>query len=403
MRGCRPGLLFSLIAALAAAAGCAAGPPTESVRLATAIAAERDGRFALVPHQESDGITVQVERPGAVPDNFAAQAAAVRRRFRALLGRSGTPAPPLTILVFETPRRLQVALGVSSGVHGLALTHRDAPTIVLAAGEGGAALQRHLRHEIAHVVSNVAEDAGLAPGRTAWVEEGLAYLLEWGDRDEPPRPSAALLQILAGRAPNPALVPHLMSTHYRPRGNAATMRRLAAGAATLVHFYWDRAARRGPVQVEALLRECAHRSPGELHEDAAAWTAHWRRLHRLARAHEAADVAARFLEAYVAGARVAGRHNDSTAVRPLAAAATTLAEAADRAAAPGADLPAQARRDARTALERLRSVRRRAEAADPKAEEDELHRMLLVAEQQLEAALAAAAESARRRRGGTAK
>lgn len=390
--------MLALSAVLSVAAGCAATPPSESVRLATAIEAERDGRFAAAPRQHAPQVVVHSESSEAVPRDFAAQAAEIRSQFRALLGQTGAPVPPLTILVFENPRRLQTSLAVSAGVHGLALTRIDDPTIVLAAGEGHAALQRHLRHEIAHIVSNLAAQSDLPPGRAAWVEEGLAYLLEWTEGDEPPRPSAALLHLLNDRAPNPALVPQLMSAHYRPRGNAGTMRRLAAGAATLVHYYWDRAARERPgeVDVAAMLETCARRTPGELHHDAAAWTAHWRRLHRLARARESADVAARFLEAYVAGARVAGAKRAAVVVRPLAERAASFAHAAHRASAPGADLTPEDRSAAHVAQEKLRAFIDTARAADPAALDDELHRMLVVAHQQFGVAVAAGDDAAGR-------
>ncbi len=402
MRRASLGLVCATWAVLAAATGCIASPPSEGVRLATAIAAERDGRFARAPRQQSGNVTVHSEAPDTVPAGFALEAAGIRRRFAALLGRPLRDPTPLTILVFDTPRRLQVSLGVSTGVHGLALTGKADPTIVLAAGEGGSALRRHLRHEIAHIVSDLASTPNLPPGRTAWVEEGLAYLLEWTDGEEPPRPSAALLHILHDRAPNPALIPHLMSTQYRPRGNAGTMRRLAAGAATLVHDYWDRAARRGApgvdvvVDVGALLRECAFRTPGELHRDASAWTSHWRRLHRLARAREAADIAARFLEAYVAGARAEGHTGASTLVRPLADHAKAFAGAAHRASAPGAALSRDASLAARRALAQLRAYRERMEHGDADADDDELHRMLIVAQQQLGVAVAAGDDAIRR-------
>ena len=324
---------LALAIVTAAGLGCAATPP-EGLRLLAAIEAERAERFAGPPEQTARGVQIHTEFPGGLPPGFASEAAGLRARFAALLGRPDA-GPALTILVFDSPARLQAALQVSPGVHGLAVTSADPPVVVLAAGEGDAALRRHLKHELTHVASDLSADPSVPAERAAWVEEGLAYLLEWSDDDGVPRPALGLLQILHDQPPRAGEVPAQMSAHYRPRGDAATMRRLAAAAATLIHFYWDRAARAGAADLRALLRECAQRDGAALARDDAAWQRHWRRLLFLAQAKSYAGQSARYLG--VASRRALAADDAATAERltAVAEAAERLEAAARAASAPG--------------------------------------------------------------------
>ncbi|MCI0343239.1 MAG: hypothetical protein L0216_19190 [Planctomycetales bacterium] len=349
-------------------ASCATPPPSSGSQLARALAADLRARFAGPPTQVAGEVSVYAAPRAAVPADLAGEAAALRARFARLLGTSGATTRPLRVYVYAQPADLESALRVSEGVHGLALLHPDGPIVVLASGEGEGPLRRHLRHEVAHVVATFPEAAEGDHG-AAWVEEGFAYLAEWtAPGNGAPRLPAALLGALREEPPRLADLPRAVRSDYRPQGDLRVMQKLAAAAATLVHYYWDRESRRTPaVDLGSLLSRLSRLPPADLEAEEEGWKAHAARLRGLAEAAEAAGAAARDLDVVGRELSALGRQDVAAEAAGAGAAAGSLAEGAGAAGEPGGQLDRGVVAAARDALDRIVLLGRRIEPREGEA------------------------------------